>query len=74
MSPYVKYVGADERDVPDLRLIVEPNHTYEVTSDQLPGLLCQEDLWEKGKKTESAPTAEPVSTDPDLATTQEATN
>jgi hypothetical protein len=66
VSPYVKYKGAEARDVPDLRLIVEPNHTYEVPTDQLDGLLCQVGLWEKSKKTESAPEAEPVGSDPDL--------
>lgn len=66
--PYVKFKGDGERDVPDLNLIVQPNHTYEVPADQLDGLLCQTDLWEKSKKTESAPTAEPAVTDPDLAT------
>jgi hypothetical protein len=64
--PYVKYTGPDEREVPDLRLVVKPNHTYEVDQDHLPGLLCQE-VWEKAKKTESAPRAEPQGTDDDLA-------
>jgi hypothetical protein len=68
--PYVKYIGPDERDVPDLRLIVKPNHTYEVTQDQVDGLLCQS-VWEKSKKVESAPTAEPVGSDPDLVATAE---
>lgn len=67
MSPYVKFKGEDERDVPDLRLVVQPNHTYEVTADQMEGLICQEDLWEKTTATKSAPKAEPVAPDPDLA-------
>ena len=70
--PYVKFKGDEERDVPDLNLIVKPNHTYEVPTDLVDGLLCQTDLWEKSKKVESAPAAEPVGTDPDLAT-EEAT-
>ena len=64
--PFVKYKGDDERDVPDLRLVVEPNHTYEVTAEQMDGLICQEDLWEKTTATKSAPKAEPVAPDPDL--------
>lgn len=66
MSPYVKYLGEDTREVPDLRLVVEPNHTYEVTLEQMDGLICQEDLWEKTTATKSAPKAEPVEPDPDL--------
>lgn len=64
--PFVKYTGPDEREVPDLRLIVQPNHTYEVTADQVDGLLCQS-IWEKSKETKSAPEAAPPRTDPDLA-------
>jgi hypothetical protein len=54
--PYVKYKGEEERDVPDLRLIVQPNHTYEVTQEQLDGLIIQ-DIWEKTTATKSAPKA-----------------
>jgi hypothetical protein len=65
--PFVKFKGEDEREVPDLRLIVLPNHTYEVTQEQMDGLICQTDLWEKTTATKSAPKAEPVAPDPDLA-------
>lgn len=66
MSPYVKFKGDDEREVPDLRLVVLPNHTYEVTAEQMDGLICQVDLWEKTTATKSAPKADPVAPDPDL--------
>lgn len=51
--PYVKYMGPDEREVPDLRVIVRPKQTIEVTEEQLPGLLCQ-DIWEETTATKSA--------------------
>lgn len=66
MSPYVKFKGDDEREVPDLRLVVQPNHTYEVTAEQMDGLICQADLWEKTTATKSAPKADPVAPDHDL--------
>jgi hypothetical protein len=70
--PYVKFTGPEERDVPDLGLIVQPNHTYEVPAELVPGLVCQTDLWEKSKKVESAPSADPQGSDPDLAPAEEA--
>jgi hypothetical protein len=65
--PFVKYRGEDEREVPDLRLVVQPNHTYEVTAEQMDGLICQTDLWEKTTATKSAPKTDATEADPDLA-------
>lgn len=63
--PYVKYIGPDEREVPDLRLIVNTGTTYEVPQDQLAGLLCQS-VWEKASPTKSADKADPPEPDEDL--------
>lgn len=54
--PFVKLMGDDERDVPELGLIVKPHQTIEVTQEQMAGLICQ-DIWEKTTATKSAPKA-----------------
>lgn len=56
---FVKYVGPEpEVDVPDLGLVVQKNHTIEVTPEQADGLLCQEDNWKKTTATKSAEKAD----------------
>ncbi len=40
--PKFKYVGDDERDIPDARAIVKPGDTFEVTDEVAKGLEGQE--------------------------------
>jgi hypothetical protein len=57
MSVAFEYVGDDEREIPDARLIVKPGDIFEVDADLAKGLEGQTSLYKKATAKPKAPTA-----------------